>query len=68
MPTVGFPTPARTQNAAGRGVNMMAKSIFKTSAALGTGSVSCNSILVLHLCHFLNQEDLMEREAMVQNP
>ena len=25
-------------------------------------------VFVLHLCHFLNQEDLMEREAMVQNP
>ena len=35
---------------------------------LGTGSVSCNSVFVLHLCRFLNQEDLMEREAMVQNP
>jgi len=23
---------------------------------------------VLHLCRFLNQEELMEREAMVQNP
>ena len=34
----------------------------------GTGSVSCNSVFVLHLCCFLNQEDLMEREAMVQNP
>ena len=34
----------------------------------GTGSVSCNSVFVLHLCRFLNQEDLMEREAMVQNP
>ena len=33
----------------------------------GTGSVSCHSGFVLHLCHFLNQEDLMEREAMVQN-
>ena len=34
----------------------------------GTGSVSCNSVFVLHLCRFLNQEDLMEREAMLQNP
>jgi hypothetical protein len=34
----------------------------------GTGSVCCRSICVLHLSHFLNQEDLMEREAMVQNP
>jgi hypothetical protein len=25
-------------------------------------------VFVLHLCHFLHQEDLMEREAMVQNP
>jgi hypothetical protein len=24
--------------------------------------------LLLHLCRFLNQEELMEREAMVQNP
>jgi len=31
----------------------------------GTGSVSCNSAFVLHLCHCLNQEELMEREAMV---
>ena len=37
-------------------------------APLGTGSVSCNSAFILHLCRFLNQEDLMEREAMVQNP
>ena len=36
--------------------------------AAGTGSVSCNSVFLLHLCRFLNQEDLMEREAMVQNP
>jgi hypothetical protein len=33
----------------------------------GTGSVSCNSVFVLHLCRFLNQEELMKREAMVQN-
>src|SRR6516225_4436193 len=25
-------------------------------------------VFVLHLCHFLHQENLMEREAMVQNP
>ena len=37
-------------------------------ASWKTGSVSCNSVFVLHLCRFLNQEDLMEREAMVQNP
>jgi hypothetical protein len=37
-------------------------------SALGTGSVSCNSVFVLHLCRFLNQEELMERKAMVQNP
>jgi len=36
--------------------------------ARGTGSVSCNSVFVLHLCRFLDQEELMEREAMVQNP
>ena len=34
----------------------------------GTGSVSCNSVFVLHLCRLLNQEELMEREAMLQNP
>ena len=34
----------------------------------GTGSVSCNSAFVLHLCRFLHQEELMERQAMVQNP
>jgi transposase-like protein len=34
----------------------------------GTGSVSCHSVFVLHLCRFVNQEDLMEREAMVQHP
>jgi hypothetical protein len=38
------------------------------STVIGTGSVSCNLAFVLHLCHFLNQEELMEREAMVQNP
>jgi hypothetical protein len=36
--------------------------------AAGTGSVSCNSVFILYLCRFLNQEELMEREAMVQNP
>ena len=35
---------------------------------VGTGSVSCNSVFVPHLCRFLEQEKLMEREAMVQNP
>jgi hypothetical protein len=35
---------------------------------LGTGSVSCNSVFVLYLCRFLNQEELMKRETMVQNP
>src|SRR5215831_14556336 len=34
----------------------------------GTGSVSCNSVFVPHLCRFLNQEELMECKAMVQNP
>ena len=34
----------------------------------GTGSVSCNSVFILHLCRFLDQEELMERKAMVQNP
>jgi hypothetical protein len=34
----------------------------------GTGSVSCNSVFILHLGRFLDQEELMEREAMVQNP
>jgi hypothetical protein len=42
--------------------------IFAGLTGSGTGSVSCNSVFVLHLCRFLNQEDLMEREAMVQNP
>src|SRR5215211_7060539 len=34
----------------------------------GTGSVSWHSVFVLHLCRFLNQEELMERKARVQNP
>src|SRR5215831_12262955 len=34
----------------------------------GTGSVSCNSVFVLYLCRLLNQEELMKRETMVQNP
>ena len=34
----------------------------------GTGSVSCNSVFILHLGRFLDQEELMEREAMVQHP
>src|SRR5262249_1486620 len=34
----------------------------------GTGSVSCNSVFVLHLCRFLNPEEFMKRKAMVQNP
>ena len=33
----------------------------------GTGSASCNSAFVLHLGRFLDQEELMEREAMIQN-
>src|SRR5919202_1174760 len=33
----------------------------------GTGSVSCHSAFVLHLGRFLNQEELMERKAMVLN-
>jgi hypothetical protein len=41
---------------------------YKGQIEHGTGSVSCNSAFVLHLCRFLNQEDLMECEAMVQNP
>ena len=41
--------------------------ILSLPRRMGTGSVSCHSVFVLHLCHFLNQEDLMEREAMVQN-
>ena len=41
--------------------------ILAQNPRTGTGSVSCHSVFVLHLCHFLNQEDLMEREAMVQN-
>ena len=42
--------------------------LIATCSRGGTGSVSCNSAFVLHLCRFLNQEDLMEREAMVQHP
>src|SRR5262249_51552137 len=42
--------------------------VMDNSSIQGTGSVSCNSVFLLHLCRFLNQEDLMEREAMVQNP
>ena len=42
--------------------------LFTLTRLLGTGSVCCRSICVLHLSHFLNQEDLMEREAMFQNP
>jgi putative oxidoreductase len=34
----------------------------------GTGSVSCNSVFVRYLGRFLNQEELMEHEATVQNP
>ena len=45
------------------GVGKNGLNIFK-----GTGSVSCYSAFVLHLGRFLNQEELMEREAMVQNP
>jgi hypothetical protein len=40
----------------------------KREQGRGTGSVSCNSVFLLHLCRFLKQEDRMEREAMVQNP
>src|SRR5215471_21462924 len=38
--------------------------IIMLNKCRGTGSVSCNSVFILHLCCFLNQEDLMEREAM----
>jgi hypothetical protein len=42
---------------------------FPGSAYTGTGSVSCNlAFRSAFLCRFLNQEELMEREAMVQNP
>jgi hypothetical protein len=34
----------------------------------GTGSISCNSVFVRYLGRFLNQEELMEPEATVQNP
>src|SRR5215470_13873549 len=37
-------------------------------ASDGTGSVSCNSVFVRYLDRFLNQEELMEPEATVQNP
>src|SRR5215470_6249840 len=42
--------------------------VSRSMSSLGTGSVSCYSACVLHLCRFLHQEELMEREAMVQNP
>src|SRR5215510_8917809 len=42
--------------------------VFASFSKCGTGSVSCNSVFLLHLCRFLHQEALMEREAMVQNP
>jgi len=42
--------------------------IMRVAGQAGTGSVSCNSAFILHLCCFLHQEDFMEREAMVQNP
>ena len=40
---------------------------FYDAVITGTGSVSCNSVFVRHLGRFLNQEDLMEPEATVQN-
>ena len=51
---------AETQEMINTGINLI--------VLAGTGSVSCNSVFVLHLCRFLDQEELMEREAMVQNP
>jgi len=42
--------------------------VFFWIACYGTGSVSCHSVFILHLCRFLNQEEFMEREAMLQNP
>ena len=51
---------AATQETINTGINLI--------VLAGTGSVSCNSVFVLHLCRFLDQEELMEREAMVQNP
>ena len=42
--------------------------IFEHISTEGTGSVSCNSVFVLYLCRFLNQEELMKRETMIQNP
>jgi hypothetical protein len=44
------------------------QAILLDDPPVGTGSVSCNSVFVLHLCHFLHQEELMEPEATVQNP
>src|SRR5262249_44805219 len=41
--------------------------ILYYSSRRGTGSVSCNSVFVLYLCRFLNQEELMKRETMGQN-
>jgi hypothetical protein len=51
-----------------RGLDGSGDAFYLGYALWGTGSVSCNSVFLLHLCRFLNQEDLMEREAMVQNP
>jgi hypothetical protein len=34
----------------------------------GTGSVSCNSVFVRHLCRLLHQAERLEREARVQHP
>src|SRR5215510_9264942 len=45
----------------------VASALFLLLNTMGTGSVSCNSAFILHLCRFLNQEELMERKAMVQN-
>ena len=42
--------------------------LFSLYGDEGTGSVSCNSVFILHLGRFLDQEELMEREAMVQHP
>ena len=42
--------------------------IMPQAFAYGTGSVSCNSVFIRYLGRFLNQEELMEHEATVQNP
>ena len=48
-----------------RGAKLIDQFLHHAPTPQGTGSVSCNSAFVLHLRRFLNQEELMERKAMV---